>query len=565
MRSVSSSASGAHRFARLLGLAFVTVLGAACSSDGEGIDPADQPAVDPDGPQLTITSPARGAYLGNVSSVTVAGTVSGNTRAGASEVRSLSINGAKVAVDPSGHFSAAMPISPTGTSHFAVEAMGANGKVTHETRAFSAGPRAATGVPLVHAIVTGLSERIFSVISNLSAELWLGDQLGLQIAPLNPIIDVGNPCLGVRASIAGLDMDDATVSLVPTNGGLSMVAEWTNVEMPLILSYRLVCLPIATGLVISADKIRITGLLAPGVTNGHWDTRLLDPNVTYEGLDLDLLGLPPAIEELLDLERTLQPVLALVMHVLESSFLEDLLSGLSGVTSVPVLGRTLDLGLTPAEMVFAPGSAKLSFDSLLEVRDARPTDYVLVPNRAPVLDGTGDLEIAVVDDAVNSLLASVWSSGAGPVDIDLDTSSLGQLFDRATIESLLPLSIAADGDLNLVVPEVIVNFYDNDGVGVELAVNGIISVGVMQDEEGELHLSVGTPQLSADVITAPLTLTRGQLDEMTELARTQVQTLAGSVLGAVPLMGNLGGIGAPLTNLTATGRAGYVLVSGRTP
>jgi Glucodextranase, domain B len=565
MRTVSTRATCAHHLLRLLGLLLVAALASACSEDGPPAGPSEQPAIDPAAPAITITSPARGAYLGDVSTVTVAGEV-----AGSSKVRSLTINGAPIPVGSDGRFSAALPISPTGTSLFVVEAIGEDGKRGQQTRAFSAGPREPTGLPILEAIVAGLSERLFSVIGDASAELWLGDDLGVHIAPLNPVIDVGTSCVGVRASITGLDMDDAYVSLVPTNGGLLMVAEWTDVELPLLLSYRLACLPIEHGLIITADKIRITGVVEVVAQSQQWEARLLSPSVTYEGLDLDLVGLPAVIEDLLDLERTLEPVLAVVMDALESSFLEDLLSGLSGVTSVPVLGKTVELGVLPAALSFAPGAAKLEFDSLLRVRDARPTDYVLVPNLAPVLDAGKDLQIAVADDAINGLLASLWgaSGGAAPVRLGLETTPLGQIFDRATVESLLPLSIAADGDLHLVVPEVIVNFYDNDGVGAELAVNGVISVGVMQDEEGELHLSIGTPQLSADVITSRLPLTAGQLAQMTEVARAQVQTLASTAIAAVPLMrglGGLGGLGGPLRDLTAVGRGGYVMVSGQVP
>lgn len=556
LRSPLARARAPHRhlWARAVGLVLLTAGAAACSSDGDAT--SDLPAVDPEAPVVTITSPARGAYVGEVSQVTVSGKVSDQ---GGAQLRSLTLNGAPIPVDAAGNFSAVVPISPTGTQLFHVVATDLQGKVGEVTQALSAGPLADTGQRLVGGITQRLSLAQLDAIADLM-ELAQLDADGAHLQPLNPVIDVGAGCaLRAAASISALDIQAADVQLTPTSHGVQMSADWTGVTIPMVAQYALACVTGQSSFSITADRMHLSGRYVIAVKNGRFDVKLEQPQVTFTGLHLNAPGVPPQILSLLDLGNALGPILTLVINLLESPALNDLLGTITGVTQIPLPALTsiLDFDILAGGTVTSAAAALLTFDPRLGRQGAPRTQFVQVPNLiGPVLDQVDDL-VALADDTVNSLLASVASNG--PLQIPL-TPELANLIDQASVDEILPISIRADGTLELVVPEVTFDVDFANGARAVVAVNGIFGVAVAQEANGAVHLTVGNAQKSIDILSSSLPLTQAQLKALTELITNELRMLADRLIQTLPVPN---GNGLPLQDLRARGHGGYVIVSGR--
>ena len=91
---------------RTLSLSFVglVVLASLTACSDAEYDP-DAPAIDPNAPRVHITSPARGTFAGDVSTVVVSGTASDDSGV----VSSVTVNGVPAVVEADGSFKADRP------------------------------------------------------------------------------------------------------------------------------------------------------------------------------------------------------------------------------------------------------------------------------------------------------------------------------------------------------------------------------------------------------------------------------------------------------------------------
>lgn len=562
MRTVSELISSRVPLARLFGLALCAAAASAgCSEDSSEPQAPTTDPTNPDAPIVRILSPERGAYVGNTSTVEVRGTATDKS-GDPSKLRSLAINGIPVKLAPDGSFLASLPISPTGTSLFTVEAIDLQDHVGTVTQAFSAGPLAETGTRIVSGITTQLSSDSFAKLAAETVSFLRGGDHGLTIAPLNPVLDLGADCL-LRAdtSIGGLSMEDADVDLEPTTNGVTMHAVWRDVTIPMSLGYSLLCLTGEAELAATADTITITGRLDIGFKNGRLDVKLIQPSVTFDGLNLHLPQLPiipPQVLQLLDLSNALGPILARVSTELQSPLLGGFLADLVGQSQVPVLDEVLNLDISIGDLLTSDSHALINFDALFEADGAPGIPFVSLPSLAPVLDGGADRIIAMADNTVNSLLAGFLAGGGGDGTIEIP-DDLSGLLRQVNVAQLLPFSINPDNGLDLIVPEVILTVGLIDGGETRVAVNGVFPLDIHQRADGTLHLVVGPPDLGLDIDTATLPLSRAQLDAVTKLATDSLTDLTGRLVGAVPLPS---GLGTPLTNLQLKSEGNYLLIFG---
>jgi Glucodextranase, domain B len=557
---------GTRRPGTRVGAALVASLGALVAL-GTGCDAplADDPAIDPDAPVVRISSPARGAYLGDVSSVVVTGTVLDE-----SPIRSLTINGEPVELAADGSFSAALAMAPTGTALFTAEATDVDGNVGRETRAFSSGPLLATGLRSGDAIVAAISDNAFLAVGNAAASLIATTDLGAWIASSNPVIRAGSPngpdCLFGDVSIGKLDVASAAIELLPTVGGLELVAELRGVTVPMHLRYAALCVNGQSDVAMTAAKVRIAGRFTVAIKNGRFDIKLVAPAATFDGFHLELPGLPGEVAELLDLDHALGPVLSWAVEQLAAPLLGDALAGAGGATRLPVLGKTLDLEVTPTELTFSPVDAQIRLDTRFHFDGDLAGRFVAAPNVRPSMSTSG-LRIAVSDDAINSLLAGFWSAHGMDLSVDLTTGDyggLGQLYDRVELQGLLPLSLRAEGGTaQLVIPELVVSFERGDQRVTQIALNGSIDLAIDQGGDGALRLATGTPRLFVDILQEGVQgsnpLASSQLETLVAFALTRLTGVASTLIGAVPLPS---GPGAQLRDVRAGGQRGYLLIDG---
>lgn len=554
-------------------LVLASLVAAAGAALSAGCDEplADDPAIDPDAPVVRISSPARGAYLGDVSSVVVTGTVLDE-----SPLRAVTLNGEPVAVGPGGAFAATVAISPTGTTLFTVEATDEDGNVGRETRAFAAGPLVRTGLRTADAVTASISDSAFLAAGNAAAALLAQGDLGAWIAPHNPVISAGSPdgpdCLFGDVSIGKLDVASASVELLPTVGGLELTAELRGVSVPMHLRYAALCVDGQSDVAMTATSVRVTGRFTVAIAEGRFAIKLVAPKATFTGFHLELPGIPGEVARLLDLDHALGPVLSWAVEQLAAPILGDALAGFDGATSLPILGQTLELEVVPTELAFSPVDAQLRLDTRFGFAADRDGRFVAAPAARPALDAGDGLAIAVAGSAVNSLLAGFWAAGGMNLSLDLTTGDyggLGQLYDRVKLEGLLPLSLraegAGEGRAALLIPELVVSFERQGALVTQIALNGAIELELERGGDGALRLGTGTPRIFVDILQEGVQgsnpLASSQLEALVAFALARGTAVASNLIGAVPLPS---GPGLQLTAVAARATAGHLLIEGST-
>jgi hypothetical protein len=181
--------------------------------------------------------------------------------------------------------------------------------------------------------------------------------------------------------------------------------------------------------------------------------------------------------------------------------------------------------------------------------------------------------IALADDAVNQVLASLHASGALEFSMPLGDggagSALGALADRLDIHMPLPPMVRADvsdGKVDVVVGDLIAEIVDEsdsgDSVVTKVAISGRLelSPGIVG---GRLVMQTSAPELWVDVLTDGVTGTNPlAYDQVEVLASAAIKNMAGLVDGF------LANIPIPVFGGTAVGDTrfepedGYVIIGG---
>lgn len=546
--------------------AFAVLSASLCASLCGCDEPyADDPAIDPEAPVVLVTAPARGASLGDASSVLVTGAVIDE-----SPIRELTVAGVPAELGADGTFAVQVPLDRRGTTHLTVVATDLDGNVGRDTRAVESGPRAALAQPIPDALTAALSDTALAAIGNSVATALVATDLGAWIAPHNPVIDEGAAdgpdCLYGKVSIGALAVAGAEIQLVPTAFGLELSAELSGVRVPMQLQYAALCVEGASGALATARKVALSGRLSLAVRDGRFDLRLLSPQVRFTELSLSLDGLPGEVVNLLDLGRSLGPVLAWAVERLAAPILSEALAGLDGTTSAQVLGKTVDLALTPTLLATSPVDLTARIDSSLRTRgEPAAATFVHVPGSPPPLTPGLGLQVAVAAGALNQLLASFWAAGGLHMTFDLTTgdyAGLGKLYDRVVVEARLPPSVRADvAGVRLLLADILLTFQAGDQVVTQLAINGSFGLALERAGDGALRLVAQTPRAFVDIVQDGVVggnpLAKAQLESLTSFALERLAHVASGLVGALPLPR---GPGPQLTEARLVGQSGYLLL-----
>lgn len=526
---------------------------------------ADDPAIDPEAPVVRITAPARGASLGDLGSVLVTGAVIDD-----SPIRELTVAGVPAELGADGTFAVQVPLDRLGTTHLSVVATDRDGNIGRDTRAVEAGPRAALAQRIPDALTAAISDTALAAVGNAVATTLVATDLGAWIAPHNPVISKGAPdgpdCLFGEVSIGALAVAGAEIQLVPTAFGLELSAELSGVRVPMQLRYAALCVDGASGALATARKVTLAGRLSLAVRDGRFELRLLAPQVRFTELALSLDGLPGEVVNLLDLGTSLGPVLAWAVERLAAPILNDALAGLDGTTSAQVLGKTVDLALTPTLLASSPVDLTARIDSSLRTRgEPVGATFVHVPGTPPPLAPGRGVQVAVAAGALNQLLASFWAAGGLRMTFDLTTgdyAGLGKLYDRVVVEARLPPSVRADGaGVRLLLADILLSFQAGEQVVTQLAINGSFGLAIERAGDGALRLVAETPRAFVDIVEDGVVggnpLARSQLETLTSFALERLSHVASGLVGALPLPR---GAGPQLSDAHLVGRGGYLLL-----
>lgn len=531
----------------------------------------DAPAIDPNAPRVHIATPSLGTFAGDVDKLVVTGTAIDDV-----SVAKVEVNGVAASMGGDGRWTAMVPVAP-GTQLIHVVATDGVGNTGKESRAVVVGPMTSIAGAVPQAITATFSAQTFAAVGRAAAGTLANGDLASLIASANPVIDI-NPDSDanyVRGAITHVHAGAATaIALTPRAGSLALDAELDDVTVGLHVDLAVLGKKVSADFTVAAAHIQVTGTLNVGVDRGDFAIALVDQHVAVSSLTIDLDALPgelKSIIESLHLDGVLGSALGLVTERLVVPMLNDALSGLSDTHEVDVLGSTLQIHVAPARVELDASGAIIELDTTLRAKgdDAGP-GYVYLANEAPQRSTAHGFSLAVADDAVNQLLASVWAAKGLSLGLALDTGSygeIGKLYDRVEIEAAVPPFVTADGGaLTLTIGDLIATFKDGDAIATRVAVNAQVGVTLATGADGAPRLDVGTSTTYVDVfdegVAGANALSNAQFEVITSFALARVLAVGSSALGSVPLP-SLGGVS--VQHLSVAEHAGYLVVDGDLP
>jgi hypothetical protein len=527
----------------------------------------DGPAIDPTAPRIHITSPERGTFAGDVSSIVVQGTASDDTL-----VTSVTVNGVAAVVNADGTFQATVPAA-VGTMLLHAEAKDAQGNVGKETRAVVAGPTQSLDRVVGSAITASMSAQTFDAIGRGASNYIATADLTALVSGANPVVDMGTTngqpdCLYGQASITGVDIGSSTIKLIPQSGGLGIDATLDNVRIDAHLQWAVSCVDGSRDVTITASRVHVTGLFGVNLdATGNFDFKLANQNVDITNFNVNLGGVPQTIIDLLDLDTRMGPVLGWATERFVVPMLNNSLAGLNETKTVDLLGKPVDITVMPTSVDFDVTGMLIVLDT--EMRAQGDTgEFVLAPNTQPVMDKSQGFQLAVADDAVNQMLTSFWSAKGMEMGLDLKTGpygDVGKLYDRVELAAKVPPFIdASGGSLKLTVGDLMATFKNGSSVATQVAVNAQVELKVTSDPAtGALRLDVGTPTTYVDILDENIdganALSNAQFEVITSFALSRVVAFGSGAVGAIPLPA-AGGVA--VKNVSVSEQTGYLVVDG---
>ncbi|CAN5873237.1 hypothetical protein BH11MYX3_BH11MYX3_34550 [soil metagenome] len=547
-------------------LALGSLSATACDQE---YDP-DAPAIDPTAPRIHITSPERGTFAGEVTSVVVTGTAIDDS----GTVTSVTVNGVPAVLEADGTFKATVPVE-AGTNLLHAIAKDAQNNTGKETRAVVAGALEPIASTVPQAITAAMTAQTFDALGRGLTGFMTGTNLQALVAPMNPVVDAGTTngqpdCLYAQALVTSTTLGpNSKISFAPQPGGIWLQAELDRPNIGTHLQWAVSCLDGSRNVTISASHITISGMLTVGVKQGAFDIHFDHPNVNITGFNVDLGGVPGSIVDLLHLDTAMGPVLGFVAEKFAVPYLNKSLAGLNTVKTVDVLGKKVDIKVTPARIDFDVTGATVELDTKLRAQgDTASPGFVYVTDDAPIMDMNQGFQLAVVDNAANQLLGSFWAAKGMDMGIDLKNGSygeVGKLYDRVELSAKVPPFIDAHHDgLRLIVGDLMATFKNQASIATQIAINAEVSLKITPDASGALHLDVGAPEVYIDVLDENIDganqLSNAQFEAVTSFGLSRVIAFGSGAVGAVPLP-SFGGVA--VKNVKIKEQTGYLVVGGQ--
>ena len=536
----------------------------ACDSE---YDP-DAPAIDPNAPRITIASPARGTFAGDVPSIMVSGFASDDEG-----VASVTVNGVVAAIQADGTWSALVPLE-AGTNLLHAVAKDKQGNAGKESRAVVAGPMEPIAQLVPQAMTASMTAQTFDALGRgITGFMTTPGSLTTAVQPMNPVINVGAPngpdCLYAQGKVTNIVVGAASkITMSPQRGGIALSAVLERPRVDMRADYAAACVDGGRNIAIGATRITITGVLKIGVTGDRFEIHLDEEDVKITGFDVDLGGIPGDVVDMLSLDTAVGPILAWTVERFAVPYVNNALNGLNETKTIDVLGKKVDIKVRPARVEVDIPGAIIELDTELRAQgDSASPGYVYVPNTVPAMDMSRGFELAVADDAANQLLGSFWAAKGMDAGLDLKTGNygqVGQLYDRVELSASVPPFISASGDgLRLTIGDLVATFKNGPVIATMVAINAEVSLKVVAGSEGALRLDVGQPTLYVDILEENVDganqLSNAQFEAVSSFALSRVIAFGSGAVGAIPLP-SFGGVS--VQDVEVADESGYLIVGG---
>ncbi len=513
-------------------------------------------------PVLHVTSPARSLIQGQAGSLTVTGTALPGPDG--DRIATVLVNGAEATLQPDGSFSAAVDL-PQGETLIQTVAKDEGGMTATDTRAVQAGQLLPVGSNIQRAVAAALSAGAFAKLSAAAGPIIKGINIAALIAPLQPMLSVGDSSTGAQLFVDNVKFDDVKISLAPVQGGLSFSAEIDQLDVPAHASFAVLGLGGSEPLEVTADKIVIAGTLqvTPAGMSG-FNTKLVSPNVKLTNFVLHNDLIPDSIIKKLDLQNAIQTILAKVAELFMGPLVNQALGALAGPQTLPVLGHQLTLQVAPSAVSFTPdgGLVEIDMKALLAGSESSP-GFISTASGSPAMDPTFGFQLGLAGDLANELLAELSAVGA----LNLSVPQNVGVFDTVQIQMTLPPMInadASDGEMRLMLGDMLATFQSHGTPVGKAAINAKVELKISPGATGgSVALQLGVPELHVDTLDdIPNTtgLSGPDLANATAIGLGAQIDAISQLLVAIPVPSIAG---LTFRNLSLAGDEGYVVVSGQ--
>jgi len=513
-------------------------------------------------PVLHVTSPARALVQGQAGSLTVSGTALPGPDG--DPIAKVLVNGVAATLNPDGSFSAVVDL-PQGETLIQTVAKDEGGTTATDTRAVQAGELHPVGSNVPRAVAAALSANAFAKLSAAAGPIIKGINIPALIAPLQPMLSVGDSSTGVQLFVDNVKFSNVKIGLTPVQGGLSFSAEIDLLDVPAHATFSVLGFGDSASLGVTADKIVVAGTLQvtpAGMSGFH--TKLVNPKVQLTNFVPHLGSIPDEIVQLLNLQSTVQTIIARVAELLMGPLVNQALGALAGPQTLPVLGHQLTMQVAPSAVSFTPagGLVELDVRALLAGSESSP-GFIFTANGSPAMDPTFGFQLGLADDLANELLAELAAVGA----LNLSVPQNVGVFDTVQIQMTLPPMISADatdGQMRLMLGDMLATFISRGAPVGKAAINAKVELKIAPGAGGgSVALQLGTPDIHVDTLDdIPNTtgLNGPDLASATAVGLGAQIDAISKLLVAIPVPSIAG---LSFRNLSLAGDDGYVLVSGQ--
>lgn len=491
----------------------------ACSAED-----ADKP------PVLEVTSPARGALNADSDQVTVTGRV---TDDGAVRV---TVGGIDVATAKDGSFSATITVPP-GVAIIETHAIDTAGHDVRDVRSVLAGTLAPSDGTTGGQLGARAGASALAAIGNAVGEQAKAIDYTAAVQPMNPVYDNGG-CLGATINVTSVTLSDLDVALAPKANLLSTDVVIANLNVKMAARFKVACVSGSTTITVRATATKIYGDLGAQIAAGKIVTSLPTATVAFDNFSVDVGGVPGAIESLLkdEARKGVEKALTTAIKSKVPPIADKQLNGLIGKPfNAAILGNNATITVTPSKIAITPTELFIGMSSTLKISGGEGGTFLTTPTTLSAAAMTGNgLGVALDDDLVNGLFAGLWAADAFDKSIAIDTiPALGALLDddARTIDvamSLPPTVSTAGGDLELSLGDLILTVKDEAGANVhQIALSVRTVLDAEPNQEGKIILTVGAPEVYAQVLENGATVEKPLTDEQVEALVTGVWGVIG--------------------------------------
>jgi hypothetical protein len=525
-------------------LTSVLALGACSSSDKAAPEEETRDIVDP---TIVVDSPLRGTMTED-GLVLVTGHVSDE----GSGVAQVEINGQLAELAADGSFSASVSLEH-GITMLQSVVSDVAGNQSDDLRAILNGPMVPQGTPVPDAIIAKVNAKTLGVLESSVESLVESVDFGQVAQPLNPLVDAGNSCAGVKVDLNTAEKSKVTMALLPTNNGIEVEVIMHDLDVDMTADYSIGCFGGgASGSVnISASSARATATLDVSIdAGGEIQVDLSNVNTSFVDFDLDVGGLPEVIVNLFNgtVESKVRGILEDQVQTLVPSTGKEFLAEFTSASwSVPVLSDTLNVSIAPTSVDISEEGIALRVEANTEFAAVEGASYLSSP-RPPPMAGSNDqgLNVGIADDLGNQLLASLWASGLleaniQPLLVEHMQALFGETADDIRVELALPPIISPDPANNAVrlsIGDLLVHVGDGSTTLVEFAISADIDLAVT-NEGGTLKLTTDAASVYGKLIElsdeVALNVNDATVAAIADIAIREISGQSDGLLDAIPI------------------------------